>query len=153
MYKLPEDIRKIIHSKFPNVENLDEIVHSIFEEICEKAINDGSCLIHKFGVFYTYKAFSSKRGTFVPRFKFKISRTFAENMIQDVYILSKIQKVMKRVFSSEKEKNTNYVQKRDTNFKLHSAIVNGQRKIKEKVKERMIKDEILEILEEKFEEQ
>ena len=146
MYRLPVDIQRNLRNKFPDIEELDSIVNAIIDEICEKTFNDGSCSIYKFGTFYSYKAYSSKRGKFVPRFKFQVSRTFLNNLLDDEYTIQKITKTLERVFNREKEKNTDYQNVRKVNQKNQSQILNSQKIVREKTEERIVKDEIAEIL-------
>lgn len=152
MYRLPADVQRKLRSKFPDITELDNIVDAVFEEIREKAFDDGSCTIQKFGSFYAYKAFSKKRGAFVPRLKFRISRALLQNMIDDDYTLQRITKVVDRVFEKDKEKDPNYVRVRNINAKNQTTILNNQRKIREKTKVNVIEDEISKILSEETEE-
>lgn len=151
MYRLPQDIINRIKIKYPGIENLEEIINYIFEEIREKSITDGSCSIHKFGSFYTYKSFSGRKGVYVPRFKFRPSRAFMDAMNSDFYIIRKIDKVMERIYDASKRTPEQKIL-RDVNFKSHEMILNNQRTIKEKIEENIVRDEISKILEESFEE-
>lgn len=150
MYKLPVDILRKLKNKFPEIQNIEELVNMLFEEIREKSINDGACLIHKFGTFYTYKAYSGKKETFIPRFKFKISRSFSKKIEDDTYVINRIEKVLERFFINSKTENEKYIKNRSLNNQLQSEILNNQTKIKEKTKENISNDEIADILNEDF---
>ena len=150
MYRLPQDILARLKRKYPDIDNFDEIVNCIFEEIREKSITDGTCPIHKFGSFYTYKAFSGRKGVYVPRFKFRPSRAFMNAMNNDFYIVRKIDKVVERVYN-ELNRTEEHRILRDENYKAQQKVLNSQKKIKEKINENIVHDEIAKILEETFE--
>lgn len=147
-YKLPEEIFQKLKDKYSDVD-LKNLVNDIFEEIRDKSIQDGSCLIKNFGCFYTYKTFSSRKGSYVPRFKFRISRAFEKKFSSDSYIQNAIQTNLTRVFDKRKEQNPNYILNNRNNKKNQSSMVNSQRIIAENSADRIFLDEISNILEEK----
>lgn len=146
MKKLPADVLRQLRTKFPNVPELESIVDAVFTEIAEKTFDDGSCSVQKFGTFYCYKAFSSKKGKFVPRFKFRISRSFTNSINSDEFTLQRINTTLERVFSDDKKENLKYQKIRDINLKNHNLVLNGQRKVRALTDEHEAYDEILDIL-------
>ena len=161
MYRLPKDIQKHLQEKFPKITNLKEIVSTIFEEIREKTIDDGSCQIGLFGTFYAYKAYSGRKGNYIPRFKFRISRSFLQTIVDDDYTLQRIEKTAARMYkdhvpiqppqlSDNPEKLEGMEAIRAYNIRSQNHILNNQRKVRAKTKENLAQDEILKILSEKF---
>ena len=148
MYRLPNDVQRRLRNKFPHISELDEIVNSVFEEIIEKTLNDGSCTVYRLGLFYSYKAFSKKRGTYVPRLKFQISRTLLNRMIDDEYVMQRITKVMDRVFDKEKETNPEYLRTRNLNYQNQTGVLNNQKEVRRKTQIKAVEDEISKILSE-----
>lgn len=150
-HKLPADLQRKIRNKFPKIDQLDEIVDSIFEAIINKTFDDGSCPIKSFGTFYSYKAFSNKKGIIVPRFKFRIARSLMNSICNDEYILERIEKVVKRVVDSNGKFANKEVQScRDLNYKKQNEILYNQKIIKKQVLENLIHDEISDILNEEI---
>ena len=154
MHKLPADIQRKLKYKFPDVKNLDEIINLIFESILEKSFDDGSCSIQTFGTFYSYKAYSNKRGTYVPRFKFRISRALTNQMCDDEYMLQRIDKVLDRMVDAKKKfpKEEMHL-RRNLNYENQNQIINNQREVRKKTKENIAQDEINKILTEEFSKQ
>ena len=74
MYYLPKDIELELQRKFPDT-HVTSIVNDIFQMMIDKIFNDGYCLIRRFGKFYAFNTFSSRKGKQVVRFKFKPSST------------------------------------------------------------------------------
>lgn len=146
MYKVPDDIEKQLKTKYPNVK-IKDFVHDLFVLIREKAINSGNCLIYGLGSFYTYKTFSEKEGKFLPRFKFRVSRTLLDKLIKDNFVLERIQSVMNRIFDKKKEQNASYIKNRIINKSLHDTVKNGNRVIHEEERKTKMEDAIYEILE------
>lgn len=148
-HHLPPDVMRKLRQKYPEVKNLNNIISDVFEEIREKAIDDGSCLVFNFGTFYTYKTFSQRLGTTVARFKFMISRSFSNNLRDDSYIQTRIQRLYERIFDKEKTKNPQYVENNKRNIRIHQKILNSKTELKNISKEEhKVHDEIYSILEE-----
>jgi hypothetical protein len=73
--------------KYPE-SNIRKIVNDVFDIVLEKALKDGSCKVTEFGKFESYKTISTKLGSEVIRFKFKISPVLEKKIKFDQYLLN-----------------------------------------------------------------
>ena len=102
MYSLPHDIETTLQRKFPNV-HMTAVIDNIFQTILEKVFKDGSCSIRKFGKFFAFRTYSSRRGTNVIRFKFKMSNVLVNTISTDEYLLEHIPIQLKNKFTEKNE--------------------------------------------------
>ena len=79
------------------------IVSSIFQQILDKTLNDGSCLVREFGKFISFKTFSTKIGQDVIRFKFKLSQSLDKRIKNDAFLLERAPIQAKKDFGDEEE--------------------------------------------------
>ena len=86
MIRIPEDLMKELTDKYPDA-NIRHIVQLLFDNILEKTLKDGSCMITEFGKFESFKTFSTKLQTEVIRFKFRISPVLEKKIKFDKYLL------------------------------------------------------------------
>jgi len=100
MFRLNDEIMLELSKKHPDV-NVRRIVHDVFDSIIEKTLKDGSCKVSEFGKFDSYKTNSTKLGTEVIRFKFRISPFFEKKIKFDQYLLSNAPVKAKIPFTEE----------------------------------------------------
>ena len=67
--------------------HLDHLQQLLFDNILEKTLKDGSCMVTEFGKFESFKTFSTKLQTEVIRFKFRISPVLEKKIKFDKYLL------------------------------------------------------------------
>lgn len=143
IYKIPPDIEKNLEKIYPDVD-ITKLVHNIFEQILNKCFQDGSCTIREFGKFDCFKVFSSRVGREQVRLKFKATVSLIDKIRNDSYLLNELVSVQSREFTDEHQ---NRCDGKENQKKLnYEARRLASSKQKEKTKERLAKQRILDIV-------
>ena len=145
---VPKVLSDRIAQKFPDVENIDEIVNAVFQDIVDVCIEYGTYLVNNFGIFSLYSAYSTKKGKILPRFKLKTSQYLIKNLANDIqcYTIVKKRFINAKPFDTSKE-SEQLKRIHDLNMNSKQAEINFF-KYKPLIDERIKTDEISMIFEE-----
>jgi len=134
MYSLPKDIELELQRKFPDT-HVTSIIDKLFQTMIDKIFDDGYCLIRRFGKFYAFNTFSSRKGKQVVRFKFKPSSTLLQIMNEDEYLIKNIPVKIKNVYDEKNESRCKlFREQKLENIKAASlSRANSDKKTSEKI--------------------
>lgn len=144
MFKLSESAMRVLRDKYPNLD-MAEIVDTILTTIYETTVSEGACILYNLGRFYTYKNYSERKNKFVPRFKFKVSRSLVTKMESDQYVINQINTVAKTLVNENVSVNPKYIQRRTEKQNEQRLIRDNSLKLRENAKVNLMHQEVKDI--------
>lgn len=140
-YKLPYDVVEDLKEQFPEVDDMEELVHKFFAAIVDKTLTDGSCLIRELGKFYAYVTYSNKINAETIRMKFRLAPSLNNKIKSDKYLIEHLPVRDKTPFTEKNEELCQDKRDQKRNQKIISqATANANRKTNERKTKKVIHD-------------